>query len=103
MGMRRMVAALGVAQIVSWGTLFYAIGVLGPAMRKELGVSDLFLFGAFTAGLLVSGALAPLAGRLIDRTGGRGVMAMASVVGAAAMAVLAFAPNAPVMVLGWLL
>ena len=38
MGIRRMVATLGVAQIVSWGTLFYAIGVLGGPMRRELGV-----------------------------------------------------------------
>jgi hypothetical protein len=58
-----LITALGIAQIISWGSLFYAIGVLGPAMRAEIGVSELFLFGAFTAGLLVSGTLAPVAGR----------------------------------------
>src|SRR4051812_19679219 len=103
MGIRRMVAALGVAQIISWGTLFYAIGVLGPAMRTELGVSDLFLFSAFTAGLFVSGALAPLAGRTIDRIGGRAVLASGSLLAAVATGLLAFAPNAGVMVVGWLL
>ncbi len=36
----RRVCALGVAQIVSWGTLFYTIAVLGAAMRAELGVGD---------------------------------------------------------------
>lgn len=97
-----LVSALGIAQIVSWGTLFYAIGVLGPAMRAELGVSELFLFSAFTGGLLVSGTFAPLAGRMIDRRGGRDVLAAGSVVAAFAMAVLALAPNAAVMVLGWL-
>src|SRR6266498_808394 len=51
----RRVCALGIAQIVSWGTLFYTIAVLGGAMRTELGVSDVMLFGSFTAGLLVSG------------------------------------------------
>lgn len=66
-----LVTALGIAQIVSWGTLFYAIGVLGTPMRVELGVSDLFLFGAFTAGLLVSGILSPHVGRLVDSRGGR--------------------------------
>ena len=40
------VSALGVAQIVSWGTLFYTIAVLGAAMRQDLGVSDVLLFGA---------------------------------------------------------
>ena len=37
------IAALGVAQIVSWGTLFYTIGVLGAPMRAELGVTDMLL------------------------------------------------------------
>jgi hypothetical protein len=41
------VTALGIAQVISWGTLFYAIAVLGAAMRAEFGVSDAFLFGAY--------------------------------------------------------
>ena len=98
-----LVAALGVAQIISWGSLFYAIGVLGPAMRRDLGVSELFLFGAFTAGLLVSGALAPLAGRLIDRRGGGFVLSLGSLTGAVAMATLALAHHPIVLVAGWLL
>ena len=61
------VAALGVAQIVSWGTLFYAIAVLGAAMRAELGVGDTLLFAAYSAGLFVSGAASPTVGRWIDR------------------------------------
>ncbi len=97
-----LVSALGIAQIVSWGSLFYAIGVLGPAMRRDLGVSELFLFGAFTAGLLVSGTLAPVAGRAIDRRGGRLVLTIGTLLGAASMAILAASPNAPVMVAGWL-
>jgi MFS family permease len=97
-----LVASLGIAQIISWGTLFYAIGVLGPAMRGDLGVSELFLFGSFTAGLLVSGTLAPFAGRLIDARGGRLVLSLGSAAGILAMALLAVAPNPLVMVAGWL-
>jgi hypothetical protein len=99
----RLVAALGVAQIISWGSLFYAIGVLGKPMRVELGVSELFLFSAFTAGLIVSGLLAPQAGRRIDRDGGRAVLCAGSVTGAAAMALLAMASGPLTLVLGWLL
>ena len=97
-----LVSALGIAQIISWGSLFYAIGVLGPAMRRDLGVSELFLFGAFTAGLLVSGTLAPAAGRAIDRRGGRFVLSLGTVLAIIAMALLAVAPNPAVMVVGWL-
>ena len=71
-------------------------------MRQELGVSELFLFGAFTAGLLVSGALAPLAGRLIDRRGGRFVLSAGTVLAALAMAILAMARHPAAMVAGWL-
>ena len=98
-----LITALGIAQIISWGSLFYAIGVLGPAMRLELGVSELFLFGAFTAGLLVSGTLAPFAGRLIDRKGGRFVLSAGSVLAALSMAVLALATHPAAMVAGWLI
>jgi MFS family permease len=97
-----LVSALGIAQIVSWGTLFYAIGVLGRAMQRDLGLTSLFVFGSFTAGLLVSGVLAPTAGRMVDARGGRVVLSAGSVLGAIAMAILAAAPNAPVMIIGWL-
>ena len=103
MSLAPFISALGIAQIISWGSLFYAIGVLGTPMRTELGVTDLFLFTAFTGGLLVSGTIAPFMGRLIDRRGGRFVLSVGTLMGAAAMATLAAAPNAAVMVAGWLI
>jgi len=96
-----LVGALGVAQIISWGSLYYAIGVLGAPMRAELGVSELFVFGSFTAGLLVCGALAPAAGRAIDRVGGRKVLSAGSLMGALSMIVLALANGPAVVVAGW--
>ena len=102
-GLTGLVAALGVAQIISWGTLYYSISVLGPAMRAELGISETLVFGAFTAGLLVSGGLGPVAGRLIDTKGGRAVMSAGSIIAALSMAVLAAAPNREVFIAGWLL
>ena len=98
-----LISGLGIAQIISWGSLFYAIGVLGPAMRRDLGVSELYLFSAFTAGLFVSGALAPVMGALIDRRGGRLVLSLGSALAIVALLTLAFAPNEYVMVAGWLL
>ena len=73
--LRRMVPALGVAQIISWGTLFYGIGVLGAPMRDALHTSDVILFGSFTCGLFASGIVSPWVGRRIDAHGGRGVLA----------------------------
>ena len=103
MSIAPLVSSLGIAQIVSWGTLYYAIGVLGPPMARDLGVSESFLFGAFTAGLIVSGTLSPFVGRLVDRRGGRFVLAWGSVLGAVSLAVLAIAMNPVVLVAGWLM
>ena len=100
--LRRLVCALGVAQIVSWGTLFYSVAVLGPPMAHELGVGDVALYGSFTAGLFVSGIASPWIGRRIDRHGGRGALAGGSVLGAIACALLASAAGAWTMLAGWL-
>lgn len=99
----RTVSALGVAQIISWGTLFYTIAVLGSAMRGELGLSDIMLFGSFTAGLFLSGIVSPLVGRQIDLRGGRLVLASGSLLGALASSVLATAQGPFAMLAGWLL
>jgi hypothetical protein len=98
----RAVSALGIAQIVSWGTLFYAIGVLGAPMRDTLGVGDVALFGSFTAGLFVSGLAAPAVGRRIDAHGGRGALAFGSITGALACGILALALRPWMMTVGWL-
>jgi hypothetical protein len=98
-----MIVALGIAQVISWGTLFYAIGVLGPAMRADLQVSEVFLFGSFTAGLLVSGTLAPFVGRTVDERGGRVALSAGSVLAIVALMLLATSMHPAQLVAGWLL
>ncbi len=98
-----VVSALGVAQIVSWGTLFYSIAVLAPAIRADLGVGDVTLFGGFTAGLIVSGAASPWIGRRIDAFGGRTVLATGSVLASIALATLALAQGPLTLTVGWIL
>jgi predicted MFS family arabinose efflux permease len=92
-----------VAQVISWGSLYYAIAVLGESMRQELGVSQPVLFGAFTCGLVVSGLVAPFAGRQIDQRGGRAILSLGSFVAALAMLALAASQGPWTMGLGWIL
>ncbi len=99
----RRTCALGVAQIVSWGTLFYTIAVLGAAMRTDTGVSELWLFGSFTAGLFLSGIASPLVGREIDARGGRRVLVAGSVLAALASCALGSAQGPVTVLAGWLL
>lgn len=98
-----MVYALGVAQVISWGSLYYAIGVLGPQMAADLGLSNLLVFGAFTSGLVVSGLVSPTIGRAVDQRGGRFVLSLGSILSALALALLAVSWNAFTVVTGWLL
>jgi len=100
--LRKLVCALGIAQIVSWGTLFYSIAVLGPPMAHALDISDVALYGSFTAGLFVSGLASPWVGRRIDRGDSRFVLAGGSLLGAIACALLASAVNGAMMLAGWL-
>jgi predicted MFS family arabinose efflux permease len=102
LALRPLVSALGIAQIISWGTLFYSIAVLGPPMAHALGVSDVVLYGSFTAGLFVSGIASQWVGRRIDRRGGRAVLAGGSALGALACALLAASVNGAMMLAGWL-
>jgi MFS family permease len=100
---RALIPALGVAQIISWGTLFYHVAVLGKSMRDELGLSASVLFGAYTVGLVTSAIMAPMSGRRVDRLGGRVVLSTGSVAGAGALAILALSQGALSLVAGYLL
>ncbi|MGL4237153.1 MFS transporter [Tabrizicola sp.] len=94
----RTVLALGVTQIVGYGTLYYAFAVLAEQLVAEVGVSMPFAFGAFSLALLAGGAVAPLAGRAIDRHGAGPVMALGSVGAALALAALSQSTGAVTLV-----
>jgi hypothetical protein len=99
----RLVPALGVAQIVSWGALYYAIAVLGAAIGADLGLSPANVFGAYSVGLLLSGLISPMAGRAIDRYGGRIVLTVGSAVAALALFWLSRVASALEYYLAWAL
>ena len=52
-------------------------------------------------GLLVAGLIAPRVGAIIDRRGGRPVLAVSSLLYAAGLAGIGLAPNLPVYLLAW--
>lgn len=71
-------AILAVTQVVSWGTLYYAFAIVARDIERALGLRPELVFGAFSWCLLVAGLAATPAGILIDRHGGRLVMAAGS-------------------------
>lgn len=84
----RTVAALGSAQTLAWASTYYLPAMLAAPMARELGVSVPTVFAAFSAALIVSAGVGPLAGHAIDRWGGRPVLAATSLVFAAGLAAL---------------
>ncbi|MFE1602566.1 MFS transporter [Methylobacterium sp. ID0610] len=84
-----LVLRLGLSQLVLWGVSYYLVGVFGPAIGADLGLSPSLTYGGFSVGLLVMGFASPMVGRAIDLRGGRAVMSLGSGVVAAGLAGLA--------------
>jgi len=82
-GRVRFISGLGVAQIVSWGSLYYAFPLIAEPMGHELGLSKPALYGAATCGMLVAGLASYPVGAAIDRGHGRAIMTLGSVLGGA--------------------
>ena len=74
-----LVTALGIAQICSWGTIYYNFALMAEAMRVDLGWSKTAIYGAATLGLTLAGVAAYPVGVAIDRGLGRHVMSLASI------------------------
>ncbi|MDH5264119.1 MAG: MFS transporter [Betaproteobacteria bacterium] len=87
-GRWRVVVALGVTQIVSWGSVYYAFAVVMESVRRELDASPPVVVGAYSAALLVSGLVAAPVGRHIDRHGARLAMTAGSIGAALGLAAL---------------
>ncbi len=96
------VAALGSAQTLAWASSYYLPAMLATPMARELGVTTPTVFATFSLALVISAMLGPLAGRLIDRWGGRPVLIGTNLVFAAGLGLLATAQELAGLVAGWL-
>jgi len=98
-----VIAVLGSAQTLAWGSTYYLPAILANSMAAELGLSTAWVFVSFSAGLLLTAFLGPGAGRLIDLFGGRRVLACSSVIFAAGLAMLGTSSGVASLVFSWLI
>ena len=100
-----MVGALGLGQTLAWACSYYLPAIVAAPMAQDYGLPPSAVFGAFSASLLLTAVLGPWVGRVIDRRGGRGVLAASNLALAAGLATLAAAPGGwpSVLLLGWVL
>lgn len=94
-----IVAALGVTQIIGYGTLYYAFSILAEGMAADFGISVEQVFAVFSVSLFVGGLTAPLIGRELDRRGAAAVMTFGSAIAAATLALCAWSPSVVVFAL----
>ncbi len=98
-----VVARLGVAQTLAWASSYYLPAMLALPMARDLGVAPTTVFAAFSLAMLLAAGVGPLAGRAIDRWGGRPVLVASNLVFAAGLGALA-AAQGPLSLFGaWLL
>ena len=85
---RRIVWPLAIAQIFMWAAMYYLFPALLLEWERELGWSKTELSGAFTMALVVSAALAPVVGRIIDRGFGSRIFIGSAVLGSLLLVLL---------------
>ncbi len=96
-----VVAALGVTQTVAWASSYYMPAILGAPIARALHLPTSVFFGLFSGALLLSAVVGPSVGRLIDRHGGRHLLAASNLVIAVGLLILATAHNIVGLVIAW--
>lgn len=91
---RRQVGWLSLAQLITWGSVFYTFALLMEPLERELGLTRAQSSLAFSVALLAEGLLSYPVGRWIDRGHERAVMTLGSVAIAAGLFLHSFVTTA---------
>jgi len=97
-----VVAALGSTQTLAWASSYYLPAILGAPIAEALGLAPSVFFGVFSGAMLLSCGLGPTVGRVIDRHGGRSVLAASNIVLAAGLALLGLAQGFTGLCVAWM-
>lgn len=102
--MRRaqVVLAVGTAQTLAWASSYYLPAVLAEPIAASLGLSRAWVYGAFSAALVVMSFLGPAIGRHIDARGGRSVLVASALLLPVGLVALAAAQGPVSLALAWL-
>lgn len=95
------VVALGITQIIGWGTTFYVPAILSRPIADALDLPLLGVLGAYSWALLLSGLLSRRIGALIDRFGAAPLLTGASLLAALALSLHATADGLLVIWVAW--
>ncbi len=96
-----VVAALGTTQTIAWASSYYMPAILGNPIAQTLHLPKSVFFGLFSGALLLSAVIGPSVGQLIDRQGGRGLLAASNLVIAGGLLILAATHGIAGLVIAW--
>jgi MFS family permease len=99
---RLVVPALGITQILAWGSTFYLLAVLAAPIVKDTGWSYDWVVAGLSLGLAVAGLVSPRVGRAIKVSGGRPVLASGAAIIAFGLLLIGSAQNLAWYLGGWL-
>ena len=71
MSRQAIISALGVTQILAWGSSYYLPAVLAAPIARDTRWPLTWIVGGLSFGLLVAALVSPHVGRAIERRGGR--------------------------------
>lgn len=99
----KIVTALGLIQIISWGSSYYLPAVLAKPIVADTGWSLPWVVGGLSLGLLAGGVASPRVGRTIEHRGGRLVLSGSSILFGLGFCGLSLATNLPAYLAAWLI
>ena len=97
------VLRLSLAQLISWGSVFYLFSLLIEPLERDLGLSRAQVSLAFSLGLLAEGLMAYPVGRWIDRGHERVVMTAGSLLAGLGLVLHSVVSNLAGLYAVWLL
>jgi len=97
-----VISAMGINQILAWGSSYYLPAVLAHPIADSTGWSYAWVVAGVSFGLLVAGLVVVRLGRIIDQYGGRPVLVSSSILMALGHLILAVAPNIQIYFLAWM-
>lgn len=98
-----IVSALGLTQIIGYGTLYYSFSILAPGMAADLGLSLAEVFGVFSVSLFIGGLSATYIGKQMDRIGAATIMTIGSALAALTLALCAWSPSVAIFAIAIIL
>jgi MFS family permease len=97
----RAVSVTGAAQVIASAGAHYLPAVIAIPASRDLGLAPAVLFAGFSIALGVSALAGPIAGKMVDRFGGRPVLMLSNLIFALGLTFLGFAEGMWSVLLGY--